>query len=157
MNIKYKSRPATKKSNKPADPRSLGPVSIAASPEALLLAAVIRQAVEDYSLSAESLTHLKRETDRKYDRVDELTEDGRLAAEFLTPEGLSKFLCDFGVSDIFHVDTILRGVQKLYGVAFPVAEHKVPLTVVDKVDGRKTGFIPRHVFLGYVYESGLMK
>jgi hypothetical protein len=98
---------------------------MAASSEALLIAAVIRQAVEDFALSAEAVSHLKRETDRKVDRVEELIEDGRLAAEFLTPTSLAKFLADYGVEDLFHADTILRGVQKLYGITFPVAEHAV--------------------------------
>ena len=125
VKIKHKSRPAARKTNKHADPRSLGPITMAETPEASLLAAVIRQGVEDYANTPETLDFL---TDRVYARkLDELYLD---ADQFFHEGGLEEFLAFFGIEEIFRAPAIIRTVERIFNKSNTVKPHAVAPSVI---------------------------
>lgn len=108
---KFKARPAAQRYNRPLEPNCLGPVSVAASPEASLLAAVIRQAVDDYAFTEGAVAHIQsRKHARRWMRL-------RSAAREFLFEDFDDFLDWYDVKHVFHAETILRGVRRIYGEA----------------------------------------
>jgi hypothetical protein len=107
LKIKYKARHSTRKTNGSAADSA---VNIAETPEALLLAAVIRQAVEDAGHTPDSVAFHKHRSYAGY-----LARSGEDAIRFFE-NGLEDFLEHFGVAGIFHADTIRRGVRRVHNL-----------------------------------------
>lgn len=137
--IKFKARPAALK-NKPQ--ACSGKHELASSPEASLLAAVIRQAVDDYGLPKTAGAGRSFHHERRYVRFQ------AQAKRFLFQE-LQEFLSFYGVTEIFHKDTIVRGVKRVYGESDEVAPHQVEPTQVSPLDfflfrNSPVNYIPLH-------------
>ncbi len=81
---------------------------MASSPEAMLIAAIIRQSVEDYAFTEASVAHLKT---RKYARR---LRRFRVDAERFIFTGLTDFLNWYDVEHLFNAETIVRSVRRIY-------------------------------------------